>query len=498
MFKLTTKPGVMPSPRMVAQVQAKVKEAGLPSELAPIFAARMETAEALADDDFQSLLKMLQRMAKSFSVGAADLAKYLEEALGDPETAEGDDAEAEDEAGEDSLGTSMRVFRRVQMLAAAARPVTKVRTGMSRSEGMDRSPARSGQTRMVSMLSAQILSGGRGNSNGNQLKLSDIAMQCARAAGHRPMSISEGVRMAMHSNSDFPTIVAGSLGNAVARRLEQMPPALLRAAHQVNASDYRDAYLLGLSASGMPQEVAETGEIKRVTIDDTGEMKPTPRDFAAIFGISNKAIINDDLGLFNQVAEKMVAGAIERQRRVLLEALLDNGGAGNLMKDGRPVFHADHRNLAETGTALSIESLSAARLALRTQRGSQGELYSFEPYALVVHPYLETAALMYVAQITAASVGDVNPFSQKLEVIVEPGLTDPFAWYLIADPSRHDGLAYAFLDGQSAPDVRSKESWDRLGMEFRLVWPLDARFVSHSSWYKNPGIDPNAPVDPEA
>lgn len=485
MFKLLTKPGVTPSPRMVAQVQAKVKEAGLPSELAPIFAARMETAEALADDDFQSLLKMLRNMAKSFSVSAADLAQYLEEALADPEAAESDDAE--DAEGEERTGTTMQVFSRVKALAQAARPKTAPRTGMSRSEGANPAPSRAGQNRMVTMLSAQILSGGRGPSNGEQLKLSDIAMQCARAAGHRPMSLSEGVRMAMHSTSDFPTILAGSLGNAVARRLEQVPPALLRAAHRVDANDYRDSHLLSLSASGIPQEVNETGEIKHVTIDDTGELKPTPRDFGAIFSISNKAIVNDDLGLFNQIAQKMVAGAIERQRRVLLEALLANGGAGNLMKDGRPVFHADHRNLATNGTTLTVAALSDARLALRMQRGTQGELYNFEPFALVVPPRLETAAQQLVAQLTAASVSEVNPFSNTLEVIVEAGLTDPNAWYLIADPSKHDGLAYAYLDGQSAPDVRTKEGWDRLGMEFRLVWPLDARFVSYSSWFKNPG-----------
>lgn len=492
MFDLNRKPVGVPSPRMLAQVQAKVKKAGLPTELAPILAARMESAGAVDDEQFTRLLNALSGMAKSFRTGAQELAEYLEEALdaaAEEEEQELDpDAEADDAEDDEETATAMmRVFRHVKARAIAARPKTKARAGLTKAQLEGRSAARGPNNRAVVMLTERILNGGRATSADDTARLSDIAMQCARAAGHRPMNLAEGVRMAMHSTSDFPRILEGALGNAVARRMEQIQPGLLRASHLIQASDYHSGHLLGLSASGIPQEIGETGEIKHVTIDEIGELKPVPRDFGAMFAISHKAIINDDLGLFDQIAHKMVSGSTERQRRVLLEPLLANGGAGHAMNDGLPVFHADHRNLAPAGAELSIESLSEARVALRSQRGTQGELYGYEPFALVVPPQLETRAQQIVAEITAASVSEVNPFSGKLEIIVEAGLTDPAAWYLIADPSKHDGLAHAYLEGRNTPDVQSREGWNTLGLEFRLVWALDARFVSYSSWFKNPG-----------
>jgi hypothetical protein len=49
------------------------------------------------------------------------------------------------------------------------------------------------------------------------------------------------------------------------------------------------------------------------------------------------------------------------------------------------------------------------------------------------------------------------------------------------------GLAHSFLDGQAAPAITSRESWDRLGWEWRMVWPIDARLVAWASWFMNPG-----------
>ncbi|NUB43650.1 Mu-like prophage major head subunit gpT family protein [Fertoebacter nigrum] len=319
------------------------------------------------------------------------------------------------------------------------------------------------------------------------LSLAELAMTSERAAGRRPLNMQEAVRMATHSTSDFAAVLENALGKSVARQMEQITPALQRAAHDIPAEDYRGGKLIGLSGSGMPQEVGEGGEIKHVTIDESGERKPAPRDFGALFSLSNKAIYNDDTGIFGEISKKMVAGSTERFRRVLLEPVLANAGLGNLMADGNPVFHASHGNLAASGAALDVTSLSAARVALRSQRGTQGEYYAIEPWALVVPPQLETKAQQLMAEINATKFSDANPFSGALEIIVEVGLTDPLAWYLIGNPASHDGLAYSYLDGQAAPRVESKPGWNTLGVEFRLVWAVDARFVSWASWYKNPG-----------
>ncbi|MDD9708768.1 Mu-like prophage major head subunit gpT family protein [Seohaeicola sp. SP36] len=322
-----------------------------------------------------------------------------------------------------------------------------------------------------------------------QFTIAEIAMQVCRNAGLKPFDHAEAIRMAAHTTSDFPLIIEGAISNDVARQIEQRMPDLVRASHEVAREDYRSGNALSLSASGMPQEVLEGGEIKFVTLEEKGEALPTVRDFASGFNISNQALQNDStaLRLMSGISGKMTEGAIERLRHVLLAPIQANSGNGQFMADGKTMFHLDHGNLAATGATITIDTVSAARLSMRKQKGLKGELRPVDPWALVVPAELETAAQQVVAQINAAKSDDVNPFSGTLEIIVEPGLTDDAAWYLIGNPTRYDGLAHAFLEGQRNPRVESRAGWNTLGMEFRLTWALDARFIETATWFRNPG-----------
>lgn len=321
--------------------------------------------------------------------------------------------------------------------------------------------------------------------------LAEVAMEAARRAGLRPTSPAEAIRLAgQHSTSDFPRVVEGALGNVVARRIEQRAPDLLRAARVVVRPDYRPAHALGLSASGMPEEVREGGEVRFVTVDERGEALPLIRDFASGFAVTNQALVNDAAAtaLLADIAARMAEGAIERQRAVLLEPLLANSGAGQTMRDGTPLFHASRGNLSTgAGSTLSVEGLSAARTAMRRRKGSQGEHLAVEPWGLLVPPECETAAQQLVAQLAPARVDDANPFSGALQVLVEPGLPSPTAWYLLADPARHDGLLLGLLEGHERPRVESRAGWHTLGLEFRLHWPMSASFVEPATWHRSTG-----------
>lgn len=322
------------------------------------------------------------------------------------------------------------------------------------------------------------------------MSMGEIAMACARRVGLRPADAAEAVRMAAtHSGSDFPLILESSLTNVVGKETEQRLPDLARASRLLQRADYRSGNVLSLSGTAMPQEVAEGAGIKHVSAEERGEAAPQLRDFAALFNISNKALVNDSTatGMLQDMGRKMAEGAVERFRAVLLEPLLANAGAGMLMADGKAMFHTDHGNLASSAASINVTSLSAARLALRKAKDAKGTLKPVEPWALVVPAELETVAQQVLAEIAATAVSDVNPFSGTLELIVEPGLTSATGWYLIGNPALHDGLAHAFLDGQSSPRIETRAGWNTLGMEFRLTWAVDAKFIGTASWHRNAG-----------
>lgn len=497
MFDFRMKHKGAPPARVVAQMRVQFRDGGFPAKLGDVFAPFMEAGEEIGEELAQEITRVLNFLKAQEITGEEAyelIRKTLEEMAsdqGEAEDPEDDDIIASWGAkgrGKEKAGLCKRIMTAVNAELAQSRAPSIARMGLRHNPlGSRNGPS------MTAVLSDALL--GRIDRRhkptiGAQfasMSLGEMAFTSARASGLRPLNVQEAIRMASHTTSDFPQILSGALGQSIARQMEQITPALQKAAHEISAESYRPANLLSLSASGVPKEIGEGGEIGYVTIDETGERKPAPRDFGALFRLSNKAIQNDDLGMFDQIGRQMVAGATERYRRVLLEPLLANSGLGHAMADGKPVFHVDHRNLAQTGSELTLTSLSAARLSLRTQMGPQGELYGVEPWGLVVPPQLETSAQQLLAEINATKTADVNPFSGALELIVEAGLTDPKAWYLIGNPSTTDGLAYSFLDGQAAPRVETKPGWETLGMEFRLIWALDARFVNYASWYKNPG-----------
>lgn len=469
-----------PPARLCAQARAVMKAKGLPQGWADVVAARMETVSEV--EELVPMLEKVLDLFKATGVAISDTSDMLEkalEAMGNPPA--GEDYEG-DIPQDDQARMLRNVVAQITMKKRAENPIRIA-------PGIDWDSPASMRAKMQDGLAA-VLDRTHVPTIGRRfagMRISEIAMECARKAGHKPTNVAQAVRMATHSASDFPLILEGAVGNTIARRIALRAPDILRAAAKKTNADYRPSRSLTLSAMKAVQEVGEGGEIRHSTMEEKGEANPRLRDFAGAFTISNKAIVNDDLGLFEQAAQRMTDACVQVQRNVLLEPIQANSGAGQTMADGNPMFDAAHGNVAASGAALSVTSLSAARTALRKQKGKAGELLAIEPFALVVPAELETVAQQIIGALQATKTSDVNPFAGELEIIVEPGLSSATAWYLIGNPSLYDGLTWATLDGFDAPRVESRPGWDTLGFDFRVTWALDAAFTETATWYKNPG-----------
>jgi hypothetical protein len=245
--------------------------------------------------------------------------------------------------------------------------------------------------------------------------------------------------------------------------------------------------MMRLSSGPTLEEVGESGEIKSGSFTEEGEPAPAIRVYAKLFHLSFQALVNDDVGAFAEVPRKMVEGATSSVRSVLTGLLAENSGAGPTMRDGQPLFHADHGNLAGGGGALSLSTLSSAIAAMRRQTGAAGEVLAIRPAFLIVPPELENLARSLIADISPEQVSNVNPWSDLLDVVVEPGLSDTSRWYVAGDPATADGLAHSFLDGYETPTVDQQEGFDRLGLSFRCRLHFGASFTDWRSWYANNG-----------
>ncbi len=300
------------------------------------------------------------------------------------------------------------------------------------------------------------------------------------------MSPAAIVTRALHTTSDFGLILGDTVGRTLRAAYQTAPSGIRRMGRQTTAKDFRAVNKIMLGEAPMLEKLDEHGEIKAGTMAEARESYKV-ETFARKIGVTRQVIVNDDLGAFADLARRMGQAAAETEAKVLTDLLEANAGNGPKMDDGKQLFHADHGNKAIPGGAPSVDSLSGARLALRSQKGISGLPIRVTPKYLLVPPALETPAEQLLTAIAAAKTADVNPFAGSLTLVVEPRLASAARWYVAADPAEIDGLEFAYLAGGEGPQVESKSGWDVDGVEIRVILDYGAGFVDHRGWYANPG-----------
>ena len=321
------------------------------------------------------------------------------------------------------------------------------------------------------------------------LSMLDLAGQLLHLRGERvgTMSREALAERAMHTTSDFPNLLTGT-GNRVLIAAYQAAPNPLKQvlARQTTLNDFRPKSMLKISDMPKLLPVTEAGEIKSVTRSETTEGYSLGT-FAMIFALTRKAIINDDLGAFSDWSIAMGRAASETEADQLVQLLNQANGNGPVMGDGKTLFHATHGNLATSGGAIANATLSTARMGMRNQKGIDGKTpINATPKYILVSPDRETEAEQALASLYAATANQVSVFSGRLELLVEPRL-NPGAWYVFADPATLPVLEYAYLSSAQGPQISTRDGWDVLGTEFRVVLDFGCGAIDWRGAYRNAG-----------
>lgn len=316
----------------------------------------------------------------------------------------------------------------------------------------------------------------------------EMARELLMLRGHSVTGLSPAtiITRALHTTSDFPLIVGDTIGRTLRAAYQAAPAGVRRLGRQTTARDFRTVNKIMLGETPTLEKLDEHGEIRAGTMAEAKEAYKV-ETFARKIGVTRQVLVNDDLGAFADLARRMGQAAAETEARVLVDLLEGSLGNGPTMSDGKALFHADHSNKAASGGAIADDTLSAARLAMRSQTGLSGQPISVTPKYLLVPPVQETVAEKWLATIAAAKAADVNPFSGSLSLVVEPRLSSATRWYVSADPGEIDGLEYAYLAGGEGPQVETKAGWDVDGVEIRVILDFGAGFIDWRGWYANAG-----------
>ena len=296
----------------------------------------------------------------------------------------------------------------------------------------------------------------------------------------------ELARAAINSTSTFPAIMSNLANKSVMVGFNEAETTYQIWAGKGSNRDFKEAARYALSEAGNLELVPEGGQFKQ---DSLGEASARTKvaTYGKLFSLTRQAIINDDLGLFSKIATKYGSAAKRLVNKMVYAQL-----TGNVkMQDNVALFDTKHGNVAGTGEALSVKAIAKAITAMRRQKGITGEAtLNITPKYLVVPPELEMTAYQIVnstAAVDGVNSGVVNPYKGRFIVVSDAELTDPDAWYLVADATQHDTIDVTYLNGVETPRLETRQGFEVDGIEYKVAFDVGVDAIDFRGLYKNAG-----------
>ena len=333
----------------------------------------------------------------------------------------------------------------------------------------------------------------------SRMRMSDIAETMLRQFSVRTsgMSRDQLIRKALStrgligtSSSDFPALLENIATKALNAGFVETPAIYREIARTGSLPDFKEASRVALSDFSDLEIVYENGEYKYGQFSDFKETLQLVT-YGKMFNISRQALVNDDLGALTNIPRGMAQAAARVIDDQVVSVLTTNAV---LNQDSTALFHANHSNLVApgSGSAPSVTSLDAGFVAMATQTGPQGSILDITPALLIVPVALDATARTLINAVNdpaGTTIAEPNPFSGRLKVISTARLDadDPLQWYLSADPRVVDTIEVAFLDGQEAPFLESKDGWSQDGIEYKVRMDCVAGALDFRGLYQNDG-----------
>lgn len=288
---------------------------------------------------------------------------------------------------------------------------------------------------------------------------------------------------AAHTSSDFPLLMEQAGNRVLLARYETAAPTYRNLAARRDLTDFKPTGLLRMGDFPTLLPYAEDGEIKAGTISE-GKERVILGSYGRILRLSRQAIVNDDLGAFDQVFGSIGRMIARFENNTFYAMKAQNGGLGPKLSDGKTLFHADHNNLKTPGTDLAIDSLGEGRASVRKAKDADGNVLNLAPAHILVGPNLETKTEQLLSPLQPQQAGNVNPFAGRLTPTVDASITGN-AWELYADPNDLPTFVYGYLADAPGPRVISEESFNVDGMAWRVTEDFYCGAVDYRGAYRN-------------
>lgn len=306
------------------------------------------------------------------------------------------------------------------------------------------------------------------------MTLLDVARDCLARTGINTGGMDKMQLVAAaitQTTSDFPILLESTMHKTLLEAYRVTADTWSRFCKTGSVSDFRAHPRYRVGSLGNLESLNEAGEFRHKAIPDGEKASITADTKGNIITISRKAIINDDLGAFLDLAA-MLGRAAKRTIEADVYALLAlNGGLGPVLADGLTLFHANHGNIG-VGAAISVEAIDADSVLMAQQKDVGGNDYlDLAPWVLLLPKSLGgTARVINDAQYdpdTANKLQRPNKVRGLFRDIVDTARLTGTRRYLLADPGLAPVLEVAFLDGNQEPFLEVQNGWTVDGAEYK-------------------------------
>jgi len=318
---------------------------------------------------------------------------------------------------------------------------------------------------------------------------------CRAALGRKNITTKGMDRMQVvaaaftHGTSDFTNLLADVAHKSMLKGYEESDETFQQWTSQGTLSDFKPVKRVDLNTFPALAKVEPGAEYRYVTVGDRGETIQLAT-YGNFFSITRHAIINDDLGAFTRVPNKMGRAAIRTVGNLVYAVFTSNPN----MSDGVALFHASHANLL-TGAVIATSSVDLADAAMAKQKDATGNTLNIALAYLIVPRALKGLAMQvanseFEVGLTAALKANTAPNWMRGNFLVVADarldVTSASNWYAAANPMTSDTIEVAYLDGNSAPRLEQQGGWNIDGIEFKVSIDAAVKALDWRGLIKNP------------
>lgn len=243
------------------------------------------------------------------------------------------------------------------------------------------------------------------------------------------------------------------------------------------------------------EELGAAGEIKHGKLSQETFTRQA-KTYAKMLGITRTDILNDDLGAFDDVRERLGRGGAKKFNNVVWATFINNSA---FFTSGNTNYvSGSTTNLGADGVGLGLGVTGFRKMTSPAADGTKRVGVGMRPAVLLVPPELEfVARQLFVSSnyITGANATTAsgNVFQNLYRVVVQNRLSDSAftgysttAWYLLSNEMKP--VTVSFLNGQQTPTVESASAdFHQLGIQFRAFHDFGADLGDYLGALKSKG-----------